>query len=207
MGGSWNRLFPGCHWGSGAILPPEVQFLTSGVCRGRAGLAPETKAGKVPPSAAIAAVAAQPSFPDGADADGASPQTGPGGAEAGSIRPDQALALLSMGLMQKLAAAGDLPWTWSAAEDGGSCDVAALRHRLELTDLALRTGAPLTTAEVTYLLGARPGGEEVERGGLRARRLSRNVWRLSAVAGRNSGSRDTDTVSFHSFNDGRRRFA
>ena len=29
------------------------------------------------------------------------------------------------------------------------------------------------------LLGARPGTERVERGGLVARRVSRNVWRLS----------------------------
>lgn len=130
-----------------------------------------------------------------------------GGGDPGAIKPEQALALMSMGLMQKLAASGELPWMWSESEDGGNCDVAGLRQRLELTDLALRTGAPLTTAEVTFLMGARPGSEDVQRGGLRARRLSRNVWRLSAVTGRDSSSRDTDQVSFHSFNDGRRRFA
>jgi hypothetical protein len=68
---------------------------------------------------------------------------------------------------------------WSEGEDGGSADLGALRQRLELTELALKTGAPLSTAEVTVLLGARPGGTVVERGGLRARRLSRNVWKLS----------------------------
>jgi hypothetical protein len=31
-------------------------------------------------------------------------------------------------------------------------------------------------------MGARPGGPVVERGGLRARRLSRNVWQLSRCA-------------------------
>ncbi|MFO8236838.1 MAG: hypothetical protein R6U00_01010 [Prochlorococcaceae cyanobacterium] len=51
----------------------------------------------------------------------------------------------------------------------------------ELQPLAIQTGAPLSTAEVTALLGARPGSALVERGGLRARRLSRNVWRLSQV--------------------------
>ena len=56
-----------------------------------------------------------------------------------------------------------------------------LRQRLELTSLAIETGAPLTTAEVTVLLGARPGTESVERGGLKARRVSRNVWRLTRV--------------------------
>ncbi|MEB3247286.1 MAG: hypothetical protein VKJ63_05420, partial [Synechococcus sp.] len=39
--------------------------------------------------------------------------------------------------------------------------------------------APLTTAEVSFLMGAKPGTERVERGGLVARRVSRNVWRLS----------------------------
>ena len=48
--------------------------------------------------------------------------------------------------------------------------------------LALDTGAPLSTAEVTLLLGARPGAPVVQRGGLRARRLSRNVWKLSRAA-------------------------
>ena len=55
-------------------------------------------------------------------------------------------------------------------------------------------------------MGARPGGEAVERGGLRARRLSRNVWKLSQSEGA-VGTRERDNVSFASFNDGRRRFA
>jgi hypothetical protein len=122
------------------------------------------------------------------------------------VKPEQALALVGMGLMQKMAASGELPWIWSETEDGGRCDVGALRQRLELTDLALRTGAPLSTAEITYLMGARPGSESVERGGLRARRVSRNVWTLSQVSG-SSASTNRDNVSFGSFNDGRRRFA
>ena len=69
-----------------------------------------------------------------------------------------------------------------------------MRQRLELVNLALQTGAPLSTAEVTALLGARPGAAVVERGGLRARRLSRNVWKLSKV--------DSPASSF---NDGFRR--
>ncbi|MEB3297741.1 MAG: hypothetical protein VKL23_09435 [Cyanobacteriota bacterium] len=125
--------------------------------------------------------------------------------EAQGVKPEQALALVGMGLMQKMAASGELPWLWNEAEDGGSCDVKGLRQRLELTDLALRTGAPLSTAEVTYLLGSRPGGESVERGGLRARRISRNVWKLSQAGGSAAAARDN--VSFASFNDGRRRFA
>jgi hypothetical protein len=103
-----------------------------------------------------------------------------------------------------MAAKGELPWMWSEAEDGGSCDVGALRQRLELTELALNTGAPLTTAEVTYLMGVRPGSARVERGGLRARRVNRNVWKLSRAEG--GSERAGEVASFASFNDGRRRF-
>ena len=103
--------------------------------------------------------------------------------EAADLNAEQALALVGMGLMQKMAASGELPWVWQEAQDGGACDAGALRQRLELTHLALQTGAPLSTAEVTYLMGARPGGADVERGGLRAQRLSRNVWKLSEARG------------------------
>ena len=69
-------------------------------------------------------------------------------------------------------------------------DLAALRQRLELTQLALQTGAPLTTAEVSQLLGVRPTSESVERAGIRARRLSRNVWKLVRAEGADSRSDD-----------------
>jgi hypothetical protein len=124
--------------------------------------------------------------------------------EAADLNAEQTLALVGMGLMQKMAASGELPWIWNENEDGGNCDVAGLRQRLELTQLALQTGAPLSTAEVTYLMGARPGSAEVERGGLRARRVSRNVWKLSSARGAEGRG---EVAQFSSFNDGRRRFA
>jgi len=112
-------------------------------------------------------------------------------AAAQGIKPEQALALIGLGLMQNMAAAGqDLPWVWSDVDDGGSADLAGLRQRLELTQLALQTGAPLSTAEVTQLLGARPGASTVERAGLRARRLGRNVWKLSRLGDETSGFSD-----------------
>jgi hypothetical protein len=96
------------------------------------------------------------------------------------VKPEQALACIGLGLMQRLAdGPQDAPWLWNEEEDGGSADLAALRQRLELVQLAIDTGAPLSTAEVSQLLGARPGAAVVQRGGLRARRLSRNVWKLS----------------------------
>jgi len=112
------------------------------------------RAGTVRPSSAASPVATKRSA---STASSASTKAATAAADGANLMPEQALALVGMGLMQKMAANGELPWMWSETEDGGSCDVAALRQRLELTQLALSTGAPLSTAEVTYLMGARPG--------------------------------------------------
>lgn len=99
------------------------------------------------------------------------------------VKPEQALAFIGLGLMHRLGNA-EASFAPLGGEPGETADLSALRQRLELTDLAIRTGAPLTTAEVSALLGARPGAAEVERGGLLARRVSRNVWKLSRLADR-----------------------
>jgi hypothetical protein len=105
-------------------------------------------------------------------------------ATAQGIKPEQALALIGLGLMQRFhgstAGTGE-PWGWGDGDEASGADLASLRQRLDLIQLALQTGAPLSTAEVTALLGARPGGTVVERGGLKARRLSRNVWKISRI--------------------------
>ena len=112
-------------------------------------------------------------------------------AAAQGVKPEQALAFIGLGLMQKMAGSGnDLPWIWAYSDDGGRADLAALRQRLELTQLALQTGAPLTTAEVSQLLGVRPTSESVERAGIRASRLSSNVWKLVRAEGADSRSDD-----------------
>ncbi len=95
------------------------------------------------------------------------------------LKAEQALGLIGLGLIQKMQQEGSSPWCWSESEDSGQVDLNALKQRLELTNLAIKTGAPLTTAEVTHLLGARPGSGKTERGGLIAKRISRNVWKLS----------------------------
>ncbi|MCX5956507.1 MAG: hypothetical protein NTW51_08900 [Cyanobacteria bacterium] len=116
------------------------------------------------------------------------------------VKPEQALAFIGLGLMGKLADGGkELSWIWNEDDDGGSVDCTVLRQRLELVQLALQTGAPLSTAEVTHLLGARPGSAVVQRGGLTARRLSRNVWKLSR------SSEDSEKASTTSFGEGFRR--
>ena len=75
---------------------------------------------------------------------------------------DQALGMVSFGLMQRLAQDGqvELPWLETPRNEDQERS-RQLRQRLELT--------------------ARPGHERVERGGLVARRISRNVWRLSRL--------------------------
>ena len=100
------------------------------------------------------------------------------------INPEQALGLVSLGLMQKLSNRGiaDLNWL----KENEKCDSYELRQRLELTSLAIDTGAPLSTSEVSKLLGVRPGSSKVERGGLIAKKLSRNVWRLNKLSQENS---------------------
>ena len=55
----------------------------------------------------------------------------------------------------------------------------ALLTRLQALQLAAATGAPLTTAEVAWLLGARPGAALVIRGRVIAQRQGRNCWSLS----------------------------
>ena len=83
------------------------------------------------------------------------------------INPEQALGLVSLGLMQKLSDKGlaDLKWL----KEDEKCDTYELRQRLELTALAIETGAPLSTTEVSKLLGVKPGSSKVERGGLIAK--------------------------------------
>ena len=92
------------------------------------------------------------------------------------FNPEQALGLVSLSLMQKLSDKGITDLNWLKEDE--KCDTHELRQRLELTSLAIETGAPLTTSEVSKLLGVRPGASRVERGGLIAKKISRNVWKL-----------------------------
>ncbi|WP_320674348.1 hypothetical protein [Prochlorococcus sp. MIT 1341] len=94
------------------------------------------------------------------------------------LNAEQALGLIGLGLMQKISKNDLNQWSWSEAEEVGKADLSVLRQRLELTALAIDTGAPLSTAEVSQLLGAKPGSSKTQRGGLIAKRISRNVWKL-----------------------------
>ena len=99
---------------------------------------------------------------------------------SGELKAEQALGLIGLGLMQKMSKEGTMSWDWLTEEENGEkADLLSLRQRLEVISLAIDTGAPLSTSEVTQLLGAKPGASKTERGGLLARRISRNVWKLT----------------------------
>ena len=94
------------------------------------------------------------------------------------LNPEQALGLVGLGMMQKISREGTSKLRL-VEDNEGKCDIHTLRQRLELIALAIESGAPLSTSEVAYLLGARPGSSKTTRGGLIARRISRNVWKLA----------------------------
>ncbi len=94
------------------------------------------------------------------------------------LSPDQTLSLVSLTLMQKLSQK-DPSFKWLIDENYDLQNTKELRTRLELIDLAIKTGAPISTAEVSFLLGAKPGKSKLERGGLIAIKVSRNVWKIS----------------------------
>ncbi len=97
------------------------------------------------------------------------------------LKAEQALGLIGMGLMKNMSHEGNSLLEWPVEINREKADLNSLKQRLELIALAIETGAPLTTTEVSQLLGARPGSSKTERGGLVAKRISRNVWRLSKI--------------------------
>ena len=90
---------------------------------------------------------------------------------------DQTLGLVSLSLMQKLSQK-DPSLGWLIEENNDLKNLKNLRDRLELVDLAIKTGAPISTAEVSFLMGAKPGKSKVERAGLLAIKVSRNAWKI-----------------------------
>ena len=97
------------------------------------------------------------------------------------LSPDQTLGLVSLSLMQKLSQK-DPSLSWLLDDKSEKANLKNLRERLELIELALNTGAPLSTSEITALIGAKPGKSILERGGLLATKIARNVWKLSKTS-------------------------
>tara|TARA_Y100001968_G_scaffold331593_1_gene386766 strand:+ start:1625 stop:1996 length:372 start_codon:yes stop_codon:yes gene_type:complete len=102
------------------------------------------------------------------------------------LKAEQALGLVGLGLMQKITSEGKSGLNWLLEEDDEKADLVSLRQRLELISLAIETSAPLSTSEITNLMGVRPTSAKFERGGLVAKRISRNVWKLSRLDKDNS---------------------
>ena len=100
------------------------------------------------------------------------------------LTPDQTLGLVSLSLMQKLSQK-DPSFSWLEEDKMEKVNLKNLRDRLELTQLAINTGAPLTS-EVTALIGAKPGKSKLERAGLLATKIARNVWKISKTSQGNS---------------------
>ena len=101
------------------------------------------------------------------------------------LSPDQTLGLVSLTLMQKLSQK-DPSFSWLIDDNKELRNMKNFRNRLELIDLALKTGAPISTAEVSFLMGAKPGKSRVERGGLIAIKVSRNVWKIAKNSSENN---------------------
>ena len=101
------------------------------------------------------------------------------------LTPDQTLGLVSLSLMQKLSQK-DPSFSWLEDDKSEKVNLKNLRDRLELIQLAINTGAPLTSSEVAALIGAKPGKSRLERAGLLATKISRNVWKLSKTSQGNS---------------------
>ena len=101
------------------------------------------------------------------------------------LSSEKTLGLVSLSLMQKLSQK-DPTFSWLIDENTESKNLNNLRYRLELTELAIKTGAPLSTSEVSILMGAKPGKSKVERGGLLATKISRNVWKITKLNDENN---------------------
>jgi len=101
------------------------------------------------------------------------------------LSSEKTLGLVSLSLMQKLSQK-DPTFSWLIDENSESKNLNNLRNRLELTELAIKTGAPLSTTEVSILMGAKPGKSKVERGGLLATKISRNVWKITKLNDENN---------------------
>jgi hypothetical protein len=123
------------------------------------------------------------------------------GAIEQGVKPEQALAVVGLGLMRGMSNGEfELPLLDNGPDaDGDGAELVRLKERLDAIALAIKTGAPLTTGEVALLLGARPGSAVVRRAGVVAERISRNVWQLSR------SSSDERSAVTPMFNEGFRR--
>lgn len=70
----------------------------------------------------------------------------------------------------------------ASAHSANPDDPGPFLARLEAAERAIASGLGLTTSEVTWILGVRPGSSPVTRGGIRAVRTGWNCWRLESIS-------------------------
>jgi hypothetical protein len=98
---------------------------------------------------------------------------------ADRLREGESMAQLEAAAATALApVAPSEPVSDSLEPSSGGPDAGALLERMAVAEKAIATGFPLTTAQVAWVLGARPGADAVTRGGITATRQSRNCWTL-----------------------------
>ena len=70
----------------------------------------------------------------------------------------------------------------ASAPSADSGDTATFLARLEAAERAISSGLGLTTAEVSWILGVKPGLSPLTRGGITATKTGWNCWRLRQSA-------------------------
>jgi hypothetical protein len=70
----------------------------------------------------------------------------------------------------------------ASAPSADSGDTATFLARLEAAERAISSGLGLTTAEVSWILGVKPGSSPITRGGITATKTGWNCWRLRQSA-------------------------
>jgi hypothetical protein len=69
----------------------------------------------------------------------------------------------------------------ASAYSADPADPGPFLARLEAAERAIRSGLGLTTAEVSWIMGVRPGSSPATRGGITATRTGWNCWRLQSA--------------------------
>lgn len=70
----------------------------------------------------------------------------------------------------------------ASGQSADPADPGPFLARLEAAERAIATGLGLTTTEVAWILGVRPGGSPLTRGGIKATRTGWNCWRLERIS-------------------------
>jgi hypothetical protein len=97
-------------------------------------------------------------------------------------RGEVRIADIAGGLVsQRTPPTGQVAPVAASGPSADSADPGPFLARLEAAERAIRSGLGLTTAETAWILGVKPGGSPITRGGIRATRTGWNCWRLESA--------------------------